>query len=75
MTKSEVEMLGHGLYRIYWKSGGYSLAAVGSDEAGNRWFAATNWTSGPSFDWTQVSRASLVESKEHRPRELKYDRD
>jgi hypothetical protein len=33
-----------GLYRIHWKTGGSSLAAVGMDHSGARWMAPTNWT-------------------------------
>lgn len=44
MTKREAQKLDHGLYRIYWKSGGVSEAAVGSLYDGTRWFAPTNWT-------------------------------
>jgi Lar family restriction alleviation protein len=33
-----------GLYRIHWKTGGSSLAAVGMDHSGARWMAASNWT-------------------------------
>lgn len=36
--------LPHGLYRLHWKTGGWSLAAVGSLYDGSRWFAASNWT-------------------------------
>ena len=43
MKKSEVNKLSHGLYKIYWKSGGFSRASVGSDSSGNRWLAPTNW--------------------------------
>lgn len=75
MTKSQVEMLDHGVYRIYWKSGGYSLASVGSDERGERWYAPTNWLIVPGFDWSAVSHASLVESKQVTPREAKFDKD
>jgi hypothetical protein len=32
-----------GLYRIYWKSGGDSLAAVGMTHEGARWLAPINW--------------------------------
>jgi hypothetical protein len=60
MNRREVEQMGHGLFRLHWKDGGCSLAAVGSDEWGHRWYAATNWTSGPSFDWTKVERVTPV---------------
>lgn len=49
------EVINHGLYRIFWKEGGSSLAAVGSDASGRRWYQPTNWISGPGFDWTKVS--------------------
>jgi hypothetical protein len=32
-----------GLYRVHWKSGGSSLAAIGMMENGDRWIAPTNW--------------------------------
>ncbi len=60
MKKSEVQKLSHGLYRLYWKSGGFSLAAVGSLYSGKRWFAPVNWTSPDkdkkvvSSDWKSV---------------------
>lgn len=43
MKLSDVQQLDHGLYRVYWKSGGSSLASVGSDDSGKRWLAPTNW--------------------------------
>lgn len=44
--KTREEILGcpHGIYKVFWKSGGFSLAAVGSLHDGTRWFAPTNWT-------------------------------
>jgi len=54
--------LTHGLYTIYWMDGGASLAAVGSDSAGRRWYAPTNWISGPSFNWAPVKRVELDRS-------------
>lgn len=33
-----------GIYKIYWKSGGSSVAAIGNDYEGNRWVAPANWT-------------------------------
>ncbi|MBD8556344.1 hypothetical protein IFT84_17690 [Rhizobium sp. CFBP 8762] len=32
-----------GLYRVHWKSGGNSLAAIGMGSNGDRWIAPTNW--------------------------------
>lgn len=63
MTPTDVELIDHGLYIILWATGGYSLAAVGSDDSGKRWFAATNWVSGPSFDWSDVSAVVPVLTK------------
>lgn len=60
MTRREVEKLNHGLYRLHWKEGGCSLASVGSNERGDRWYAATNWTTVPWFDWTKVQRVVPV---------------
>lgn len=45
MTKKQAQELRHGLYWLTWKTGGNSLAAVGSLHDGTRWFAPTNWTS------------------------------
>lgn len=45
MTSKE-EMLNCklGVYRIWWKSGGSSVASIGNDYNGNRWMAPANWT-------------------------------
>lgn len=43
MKKKEVQKLRLGLYRIYWKEGNSSLAAVGNTCEGNRWLAPINW--------------------------------
>lgn len=45
MTKEEARKLHHGIYRLYWKDGGSSLASVGGLHDGTRWFAPINWTS------------------------------
>lgn len=39
-----MEGLQPGLYRLHWKEGGTSLAAVGCFQNGNNWFACCNWT-------------------------------
>ena len=44
-TYKEILECPHGLYRIFWHSGGSSVAAVGSLYDGTRWVAPTNWTS------------------------------
>ena len=66
MTRADVAALKHGLYRLRWKEGGrYSVAAVGSDYDGNRWYAPTNWIGGiPCFDWSKVKAAfPIVEAR------------
>ena len=67
MTKKEAKELGHGLCRIYWRiknGGGTSLAAVGSNSQGDRWYAPTNWVSVPIFDWEIVERVEWIEKSE-----------
>ncbi|MEM9067159.1 MAG: hypothetical protein AAGE52_01595 [Myxococcota bacterium] len=58
-TKIAVSELPHGLYLINWVDGGTSLASVGSDSDGRRWYAPTNWVTVPGYDW------SIVQSAEH----------
>lgn len=47
MTKTykpeEYKKLPHGIYKIYWKSGGSSLASIGYDRFGKKWMAPCNW--------------------------------
>jgi len=38
-TTDEMLNCNLGIYRIYWKSGGSSLAAIGMDREGDRWLA------------------------------------
>lgn len=57
----------HGLYRLYWKDGGSSLAAVGILHDGTRWYAPVNWTNeSPKGiahdDWDRVERAELIKA-------------
>lgn len=47
----KVKGLQHGLYEIYWSSGGSSLAAVGYDAAGFNWMAPCNWISAGTTEW------------------------
>lgn len=44
MKKKEFEKLNLGVYRVYWKSGGSSLATIGMTFNGDRWIAPSNWT-------------------------------
>lgn len=57
--------LKHGSYYIYWKSGGRSVATVGSLHDGRRWYAPSNWTSKSSnsfgsIDWESVEKVELI---------------
>lgn len=55
MTPSEGNVLRLGLYRVWWMSGGSSLASVGMNSDGSRWLAPTNWVASTSVpDWGQV---------------------
>ena len=61
MKKQDVKKLEHGIYRLHWKSGGSSLASVGSNERGDRWMAPTNWINvGSTLHWKLVDRAELL---------------
>lgn len=62
MRKDEVRSLGPGLYRVYWKSGGYSLAAVGVTADGGRWIAPVNWIA-PSVEQKHWRRVERVEKE------------
>lgn len=61
MTPAEAQELRHGLYELLWDDGSVSVAAVGSDAAGNRWFAPSNWLTVPSFKWEMVTEAHHVD--------------
>jgi len=65
MSRDEVQTtVKHGLYRVYWTSGGSSLAAVGSTANGDRWLAPTNWISGETTDWSGVERVERIHTRE-----------
>lgn len=58
--------LKNGLYRIYWKTGGFSLASIGTLSDGKSWFSPTNWTSKNtkgicSTDWDLVSYVEYID--------------
>jgi hypothetical protein len=51
----------HGIYLLRYKSGGFSVAAVGYLSDGRNWWAATNYTNKTvCADWSAVESASLV---------------
>jgi hypothetical protein len=62
MTNEEARALRPGIYRLAWSGcgKGQSLAAVGSDEVGRRWYAPCNWVAVPSYNWEGVVAAFLV---------------
>ena len=69
MTQKEADKLKHGLYKLFWKSGGFSLAAVGSLHNGKHWYAATNWTAytAPgitSTDWRSVEHVEEIPTED-----------
>lgn len=64
MKAKEVRALLPGLYRITWKNGGESVAAVGVCANGDRWIAPTNWIE-PSVSpraWRMVQEAKPLQS-------------
>jgi hypothetical protein len=60
MTQEQAKKLPHGLYRIFWKEGGSSLAALGSTHSGRRWIAPCNWTSSDEGDPKVAKTNSFV---------------
>lgn len=63
MTREQAQQLPLGLYEITWKNGGdypTSLAAVGYDRSGRRWYAPTNWITVPCFDWRRVKQVKQI---------------
>jgi hypothetical protein len=68
MKKKEVDKLCTGVYKVYWKSGGCSVAAVGRTHSGKCWIAPSNWTSKNTTGlawterkvWKKVKRVELI---------------
>ena len=54
MNKRDANLLRPDIYRLRWKDGGSSFAAVGQNINGDSWFAPTDWTHVPSYNWRQV---------------------
>lgn len=62
MNRENVQSLPAGIYRIFWKEGGSSIAAVGVTAAGGRWIAPLNWVA-PSEDqnvWKKVESVTRL---------------
>lgn len=49
-----------GIYTVFWKSGGTSIAAIGMTESGSRWIAPINWSQ-PSADQTIFNNIDKLE--------------
>jgi hypothetical protein len=60
VKKAEVEKLEFGAYKIYWKSGGSSIATIGFHQDGTRWFAPINWLEVPSSNWKAIKKVKLI---------------
>jgi hypothetical protein len=64
ISPEEIISLVPGLYRIFWTTGGLSVAAVGMFPSGDRWIAPTNWVNGPTDHWEKVARVELLATQE-----------
>ena len=62
MTKAESKKLPLGLYRVWWKRGGFSFAALGMLPNGDRWLAPTNWVHSTEIQnvWRSVDRLDPI---------------
>jgi hypothetical protein len=63
MNQQQVNRLKNGLYEIKWKSGGVSIASVGTGVNGVRWMAPTNWVIVPSDNWKIVQSVKLIRAE------------
>lgn len=65
MTKRQAQKLPDGLYEIYWKRGGMSLAALGHTGDGEMWIAPCNWITGSQIvHWGNIKHAVLIRERE-----------
>lgn len=65
MTDGEFQALPLGLYRVYWRSGGSSLAAIGMSASGGRWLAPCNWLEpvkefNANRHWASISHVTML---------------
>lgn len=66
MTIKDSMKIRPGVYRIYWKEGGYSVGAIGQKMNGRCWFTPANWLGGePCQEWRRVERVELIELPEY----------
>lgn len=62
LKKKDYREIENGLYRVFWKKGGSSLAAVGTCIDGSRWLAPTNWVSATTVErhWRRISHVEQI---------------
>jgi len=64
MKANQTAKIKPGLYRLYWREGGHSLASIGVDASGKLWVAPVNWLSpiqNPDAKfWRSVDRVESV---------------
>jgi hypothetical protein len=70
MKNKKFNKLKLGLYRVYWKSGGTSVAAIGQTSDGTKWVAPTNWTGTPEVGTNLVGIAVINYASEIKKVEL-----
>ncbi len=78
MTLEQIHALRNGLYRVFWASGGMSVAAKGQTHDGSAWMAVSNWLNGSLvMDEDHAQNVSHVELITTQDRELsqKHVRD
>jgi hypothetical protein len=72
MKMKEFRALQHGAYRVYWKSGGSSVATIGSTYDGGRWIACANWINPATWEQDvknavrSISSVSLIEPVDYK---------
>lgn len=69
MTRIEARKLRSGLYRVFWKGGDESLAAVGQNDLGDKWIAPSNWLSPDETGahWRTITRVEVIEINTRNP--------
>ena len=66
MKQEKAARLRNGIYIVYWKSGGKSIAAVGQKQNGKMWLAPINWIFAGSgkMTWGLVKKVQFVGDEE-----------
>jgi len=62
VLKKDYMKLRNGLYRVHWRDGGTSLAAIGTTCSGGKWVAPTNWVTVQDTDQWVWRRIIKVDS-------------